>query len=116
MKRVAFVLFFAIASSAVAAEETSEPKQASGISEVELESKPSTAKLSNAFAHSGLNSITITVIVAYDALGNVVGVKLDKATGSEDLDRAILAWAALVKVRAAQAGYGSIPIRLKKYG
>ncbi|MFL6592158.1 MAG: hypothetical protein ACJ8GK_05555, partial [Luteimonas sp.] len=73
---------------------------------------PSTLTLAEAIAHSNLRKVSTNVVIAYDALGNVIGVKLEKPTGSATLDKAILAWAALVKINRDKAGFASIPIEL----
>ena len=62
---------------------------------------------------SGLRAVSTRVNVTYDEVGNVLAATLDEPTGNKSLDKAILAWAAKVKISAQGAGSGSIPIKMK---
>jgi len=72
--------------------------------------KPPLRGVMEAAFGSGLRSVSTSVTVIYDQLGNVIAVKLDKPTGVKSLDRAIRAWAAKIKLQTDEAGSGSIPI------
>jgi hypothetical protein len=58
------------------------------------------------------HGVSTSVTIAYDRDGNVLAVKLDKPTGDKSLDKAILAWASMVKIQADGSGSGSLPIKI----
>ena len=109
MKR-ALVLMTLLLLAGVAWGQDAQPLPVHVLSAAELDFKPSAKALLGPLAGSGLKSTSTNVLLAYDQSGKVVGVKLDRTTGSKSLDSAILRWAANVRVRTQQAGIGSLPI------
>jgi hypothetical protein len=91
-----------LASTSLCAGESSQP----------LPATPSLKPLLPLLFRSGLGHVSTSVTIAYDREGNVLGVKLDTPTGSRDLDKAILAWAARIKLAPGEPGISSIPIRM----
>ena len=73
---------------------------------------PSFKELIPALTSSGLQKVSTSVSLAYDQSGNVYAVKLDKPTGDKDLDKAILSWAAKVKMSTDKPGIDSVPITM----
>ena len=116
MKSIAIALFFLLAASAVLAETPSPIELAPTVSAKTIRFMPPLNGIMAAGVRSGLPTVSTSVTVAYDEHGNVLAVKLDKRTGDKSLDKAILAWAALVKIKADGAGSGSIPIKMKLRG
>ena len=108
MKYLGLALIALLVVLPVRAEELS--PAAPVISAQAMRVKPSSTGLARAFAKSGMRKVATGITVAYDAVGNVIGVKMDKPTGSEALDKAIMAWAAQVKIETREAGFGSIPV------
>ena len=92
-----------------------EPTPAPDIEQSQFLFKPSIAELSIAFYKSGLFRVSTSVAIAYDEKGNVVAVKLKKATGSSSLDEAIESWAAKIKLKTTVSGVGTIPIMFAPY-
>ena len=102
MRHLAIGILLSLAAMTVRA---GEPTQA-------MPEPPSTKALIPVFLKSGLHHVSTSVSIAYDQAGNILGVKIDKPTGSKPLDKAILAWAAQIKLKAGEAGFTSIPVVL----
>src|SRR5678816_3838349 len=109
MRPFEIVLTCLIVSLPVHAEEP-KPPPAPIISFEAMKVRPPMTRIVSAFAKSGLHDLSTSVTIAYDQSGNVVGVKIDKPTGSKALDRAVLGWAAEIKIDTQEAGFSSIPV------
>jgi uncharacterized protein YuzE len=77
--------------------------------------RPSKAAMVFAYQASGLVRPTGSVLIAYDEKGNVLGVKLEKSTGSSSLDKELVAWAAQVKLKVTSSGTALLPFTFSPY-
>lgn len=109
MKSIALALSFLVAWTPTLAAEPEKTGQDVTVGAYQILFQPSKKQLLEVFLASRLSTASGIVLVAYDAKGNVLGVKLDKSTGSASLDSEIMAWAAQVKLKAASSGITSIP-------
>ena len=75
----------------------------------EIVFEPSQKSLIQALNSSRIVETNGSVLVAYDENGSVLGVKLEKSTGSVGLDAEIMAWAAQVKLKVPSSGVTQIP-------
>jgi hypothetical protein len=115
VKSITLALFvLLVAMTALAAEPTQSGFIPSGIDN-QLLFKPSQKSLIEGYYASGLVRAAGAVSVAYDAKGNVMGVKLTKSTRSSSLDKVIMAWAAQVKIKTTAGGIVSIPFAFAPY-
>ena len=115
MKCIVLALFCLLASMPAFAVDPETPNPATTVSSVEILFMPSKKDLTEAFNSSGLSTAKGVVLVAYDKTGKILGVKLDKPTGSPYLDTAIMAWAAQVKLKATSSGISSMPFEFSSH-
>ena len=111
MHRFPIFLFFLLIASAAIADQPSPIDSTQAQPRVSMRSYPPLDKIfarANRYGHR----ISTSVTVAYDQDGNVLTVKLDEPTGDRSLDKAILAWAAMVKIQADGPGSGKLPIKV----
>jgi hypothetical protein len=112
----AIALFcFLIASSATAGS-LALTSNAPTVSYAEIVVMPPLSNLNEAMVRSGLRDVSSSVTITCDVLGNVTAVELGAKTGAKALDRAILAWAAKIKMKPGHAGIGSLPIVMSAEG
>jgi hypothetical protein len=116
LRSFAIALSCLLAASAAMADTPTPTGVAPTVSVKAIKFNPPLTGIMAAGVRSGLRYVSTSVTVAYDELGNVVSVKLDKRTGDKSLDRAIIAWAAMLKIQADGAGSGSIPIKMRLDG
>ena len=111
MKSFAVTLICLLATSAAMADPPKAAESGPAVSHAALRFKPPLDQVMARATRYG-HRVSTSVTVAYDQDGNVLGVKLDKPTGDKSLDKAILAWAALVKIQADGPGSGKLPIKV----
>ena len=109
MKHIVLTLLWLLTSMPAFAVEPEASSPVTAVDSVEILFVPSKKDLIAAYEASGLSTAKGVVIIAYAKGGNVLGVKLDKPTGSPSLDTAIMAWAAQVKLKSTASGTSSIP-------
>jgi hypothetical protein len=111
MKSIAVSLVWLLVASSAMADPPTRPGEIPAIPNASIRFMPSLDKVLARAVRNG-HDLTTSVNVTYDELGNVTAVTLDKRTGDNTLDKAILAWAALVKIQAIGAGSGKLPVKI----
>lgn len=74
--------------------------------------KPSLQPVLRAIAYSNLSRANAEIEIDYSASGDVTAVRLVKASTVDAIDRAIVAWAAKLKLKPGVAGTGRVPFEL----
>ena len=111
MKRFAIALVCVLAASAAMAGSQNAPQPLPALANASIKSMPPLDKVLARGVRNG-HRVSTSVTVAYDQQGKVLSVKLNKPTGDRSLDKAILDWAAMVKIQADGAGSGIIPVKV----
>jgi hypothetical protein len=111
-KHLVIFLWLAI-SQAVWAQELGKVPSIPIIQGAQIEFRPSMDGLIAALQNSGLSHVETVVAVAYNEKGEILGVRLEKPTGSRELDLAIQAWTAQIRLTFRESGYASLPFTFK---
>ena len=112
MKRHLVILLWLAISSSVWAEDPSNAVPIPIIQGAIIEYHPSMRGLIDALSNSGRSHVETAVAVAYNEKGEVIGVRLEKPTGSRELDLALQAWAAQLRLSFRESGYVTLPFTL----
>jgi len=87
------------------------------IPEIDVEAmvveKPSVRPVLQAMTDSGLSNTDAEIVIDYDAAGDVTAVRVTKTSRSGAIDKAILTWAAKLKLKPGASGSGRLPFKLK---
>lgn len=77
-----------------------------------LYSKPSFNAIEDALNASGRPRLYAVAVLTYDAMGNVKAVRLERSTGVQAVDEAILGWCKAARLTRGAAGEGWLPFNL----
>ena len=107
-------LFLAVMANAADASQTGSfaGQQQEPSLENRLYSMPSFNAIEDALNASGRPRLYAVAVLTYDAMGNVKAVRLERSTGVQTVDQAILDWCMAARLTRGAAGEGRLPFNL----